>query len=208
MASPNDKGGRNGGSGTNGNANEKGPGSIDRETKCPLLLRVFCATSRHNGLSDYNKGKVPTNELQIYTWKDASLKELTSLVREVNPESRRKGTFFDFALVYPSPASRGSYQRSVNQFMDYQTKDIGTTVSGRKGVDDSKSLAQCGFVIGDYLDISITPPGAAARGMMSLDRMAGDRDHRGPGGGRNDRRGLGGGPMRRDNRDNDRRRPY
>ena len=83
-------------------------------------------------------GKVPTNELQIYTWKDATLKELTSLVREVNPESRRKGTFFDFALVYPCQASRGSYQRSHNQFMDYQSRDIGTTVSGRKGVDDSK----------------------------------------------------------------------
>ena len=56
MASPN-KGGRNAsGSGTNGNVNEKGGGSIDRETKCPLLLRVFCATSRHNSLSDYNKG--------------------------------------------------------------------------------------------------------------------------------------------------------
>ena len=58
MASPTNKGGRNTGSGTNGNINEKGAGSIDRETKCPLLLRVFCATSRHNNLSDYNKGKV------------------------------------------------------------------------------------------------------------------------------------------------------
>ena len=28
-------------------------------------------------------GKVPANELQIYTWKDATLKELTSLIREV-----------------------------------------------------------------------------------------------------------------------------
>ena len=54
-----------------------------------------------------------------------------------------------------------------------------------------KTLAQCGFVIGDYLDISITPPGSAARGMMSLDRMAGDRDHRGLGGGRNDRYVIG-----------------
>ena len=43
-------------------------------------------------------GKVPPNELQIYTWMDASLKELMSLVREVNPESRKKGTYFDFAI--------------------------------------------------------------------------------------------------------------
>ena len=30
---------------------------IDREKVCPLLLRVFCANSRHNNLSDYNRGK-------------------------------------------------------------------------------------------------------------------------------------------------------
>ena len=56
MASPTNKSGRNTGFGTNGSANDKGAGSIDRETKCPLLLRVFCASSRHNSLSDYNKG--------------------------------------------------------------------------------------------------------------------------------------------------------
>lgn len=56
MASPPNRSGRTG-FGANGNANDKGAGSIDRETKCPLLLRVFCASSRHNSLSDYNKGK-------------------------------------------------------------------------------------------------------------------------------------------------------
>ena len=29
---------------------------IDREKVCPLLLRVFCANSRHNNLADYNRG--------------------------------------------------------------------------------------------------------------------------------------------------------
>merc|ERR1719150_350343 len=43
----------------------------------------------------------PSNELQIYTWLDATLKELTGLVKEVNPEARRRGPYFDFALVYP-----------------------------------------------------------------------------------------------------------
>ena len=56
MASPPNRSGRTG-FGANGNANDKWAGSIDRETKCPLLLRVFCASSRHNSLSDYNKGK-------------------------------------------------------------------------------------------------------------------------------------------------------
>ena len=62
--------------------------------------------------------------MQIYTWLDATLKELTSLVKEVNPDSRKKGTFFDFAIVSPS-------RRNVG--MDYSSRDIGTTVSGTKG---------------------------------------------------------------------------
>eukprot|EP00095_Tigriopus_kingsejongensis_P000967 maker-scaffold83_size396513-snap-gene-2.29 protein:Tk00967 transcript:maker-scaffold83_size396513-snap-gene-2.29-mRNA-1 annotation:"histone deacetylase complex subunit sap18" len=154
------------------NGVEKPPG-LDREKTCPFLLRVFCSTSRHNPIQEYNRGHVPTNELQIYTWKDATLKELTSLVREVNPEARRKGTFFDFALVFPNP--------SRNTPQHYKSRDIGTTVSGQKGPDDSKTLQQVRFIIGDYVDIAITPP------------AGGRRDFGGGGGGRG-----GGGFGRRD----------
>ena len=30
--------------------------TVDRESTCPLLLRVFCSTSRHNNMSEYMKG--------------------------------------------------------------------------------------------------------------------------------------------------------
>jgi len=32
-------------------------GLVDRERVCPFLLRVFCCTSRHHNLADYNRGK-------------------------------------------------------------------------------------------------------------------------------------------------------
>lgn len=78
---------------------------------------------------------------------DATLKELTSLVKEVNPDARRKGTYFDFGLVFPDVRGPG-----------YRMRDIGSTCSGQKGADDLKSLGQCRFQIGDYLDIAISPP--------------------------------------------------
>ena len=31
--------------------------TLDREKTCPLLLRVFCSTSRHNPMNEYNRGK-------------------------------------------------------------------------------------------------------------------------------------------------------
>ncbi len=34
-------------------------------------------------------GSTPENEIQIYTWMDASLKELTGLIKEVNPDARK-----------------------------------------------------------------------------------------------------------------------
>lgn len=98
-------------------------------------------------MGEYMYGNVPSNELQIYTWMDASLHELTSLVREVNPDTRKKGTYFDFAIVYPN------YRNN-----HFQMREIGVTCTGQKGADDTKTLAQAKFCIGDFLDISITPP--------------------------------------------------
>ncbi|CAL8308774.1 unnamed protein product [Merluccius merluccius] len=121
---------------------------IDREKTCPLLLRVFTTNSgRHHRGDEFARGNVPASELQIYTWMDATLKELTSLVKEVYPEARKKGTHFSFAIVYPDQMRLG-----------YRVKDIGSTVSGRKGADDAMTLQSQRFQIGDYLDIVITPP--------------------------------------------------
>jgi len=119
-------------------------------------------------------GMTPSNELQIYTWLDATLKELTGLVKEVNPEARRRGTYFDFSLVYPD----------LRQSPRCQSRDIGTTVAGQRGPDDQKTLADCKFVIGDFLDIAITPPtgrmdrmdGYGRRGFGGDRRNGGFRD--------------------------------
>ena len=102
---------------------------------------------------------------------DATLKELTSLVKEVNVDARKKGTFFDFAIVYPDPRTPV-----------YRMRDIGATCAGRKGMDDGVTLALKRFQIGDFLDISISPPRGGGGGPMGM--------------------GGGGGPMR------NRMRPY
>ncbi|CAH1800019.1 unnamed protein product [Owenia fusiformis] len=142
--------------------------AIDREKACPLLLRVFCNMGRHNMIGEYGRGNTPSNELQIYTWMDASLKELTSLVKEVNHDAQMKGTFFDFALVYPE-SIRGLYRM----------RDIGTTCAGKRGADDNTTLAKCNFQIGDYVDISITPPQGGRGPPMDRMRSGMDRMQRG-----------------------------
>lgn len=82
---------------------------------------------------------------------DATLRELTSLVKEVNADARRKGTYFDFAIVFPD-----------NRSPTYRLREIGSTCAGRKGADDNVTLASKRFQIGDYIDISIAAPRSGA----------------------------------------------
>ncbi|KAE9548775.1 hypothetical protein FO519_008013 [Halicephalobus sp. NKZ332] len=122
--------------------------NIDREKVCPFLLRIFPTTIRHNSIQDFKNGNVPThNELQIYTWMDCTLRELMLLIKDVNTESKPKGTSFDFALVSPD---RFSPRMNI--------RTIGVTINGTRGIDDAKTLADCKFEVGDYIDVAITPP--------------------------------------------------
>lgn len=65
---------------------------------------------------------------------DATLREITGLVKEVNPDARSKGTYFDFSLVTPELRNSG-----------YRMREIGVTCSGQKGADDNKTLAQARY---------------------------------------------------------------
>ena len=75
---------------------------------------------------------------------DATLKELTSLVKAVTTDARSKGTTFEFAIVYPDMRSQG-----------YRMRDIGVTCTGRNGPDDFVTLSGKKFQVGDFLDVAI-----------------------------------------------------
>lgn len=120
---------------------------VDREKTCPLLLRVFTKIGGHHTDEDFAvRGKEPKDEVQIYTWKDATLRELTDLVKEVAPEARRRDAMLSFAFVYPDKHGR------------FVVKEVGRTTSypnGRRPDNGSKALAELSFQIGDYLDVAI-----------------------------------------------------
>lgn len=61
----------------------------------------------HHRMEDYaRRGHEPKDEVQVYTWPDATLRELTDLVKEVQPAARRSTARLDFALVYPDKKGR------------------------------------------------------------------------------------------------------
>ncbi|CDW60139.1 SAP18 domain containing protein [Trichuris trichiura] len=122
--------------------------TVDREKMCPMLVRLFTCLERHNAMRDYGRSRVPLNELQIHTWRDCSLRELTRLIKKTIPESRKRGTTCSFAIISPD-----------DRAMVFRSRDIGSTVIGQPGtMDDDKTLADARFVVGDYIDVAIVPP--------------------------------------------------
>ncbi|OMP00491.1 Sin3 associated polypeptide p18 [Corchorus olitorius] len=101
--------------------------------------------SHHSNEDFAVRGKEPKDEVQIYTWKDATLRELTDLVKEVAPAARRRDARLSFAFVYPDTKGR------------FVVREVGKTFSygNARRVDDIKTLAELRFEIGDYLDVAI-----------------------------------------------------
>ena len=74
-------------------------------------------------------------QVQIYTWPDATLRELTDLVKEVQPAARRTTARLEFALIYPDKKGRNVM------------RVIGGAHSSRPGPDDIKTLKQLNFQV-------------------------------------------------------------
>lgn len=121
------------------------PVTVDREKTCPLLLRVFTKHGAHHKVEEFaERGKEPKDEVQVYTWKDATLRELTDLVKEVAPLARRRDARLSFAFVYPNRRGRNVM------------RNVGVTYSNsRRTPDDNKSLEELSFQTGDFLDVAI-----------------------------------------------------
>ena len=120
--------------------------NIDREKTCPLLLRVFYKIGGHHRAEEFDRrGREPQEEVQIYTWRNATFREITDLLKQVMPETRNQNTKLSFALVYPE------------KFGTMKMRGVGLVISGTKGEDDFKTLASSKFETGDFLDVAIYP---------------------------------------------------
>lgn len=74
---------------------------------------------------------------------DASLDELSDLIRDVVPAARGSRARLDFLLVYPDKTGR------------LKLKKLGQVNNARPTPEASLTLKQLDFQIGDYLDIAI-----------------------------------------------------
>ncbi|ONK79894.1 uncharacterized protein A4U43_C01F11490 [Asparagus officinalis] len=122
----------------------EGKGYIDMSIVDADTSSKISEIGSHHPKEDFAvRGKEPKDEVQIYTWKDATLRELTDLVKEVATAARRRNARLSFAFVYPDKKGR------------FVFRQVGTTHSYANGRDDGKTLEALDFQIGDYLSVAI-----------------------------------------------------
>ncbi|GAB5036075.1 histone deacetylase complex subunit sap18 [Nannochloropsis oceanica] len=129
-------------------------GLIDRDKTTPSLLRVFWKEHGHNSDLDYGlePKQVPGQQLHFYTWPDATLKELSQLLKDVVPCARRRVARLEFSLVYPGPEGR------------MRMRAVGSVRNNGRTPDDGRTLRDCKFHIGDHLDVAILDEGGGGGG--------------------------------------------
>lgn len=64
----------------------------------------------------------------MYTWQDATLREIADFVQKDFEMARKRDSQLSFSFIYPD--NNGKYRR----------KDVGAVFIGRKGNDDLKTL--------------------------------------------------------------------
>ncbi|KAI0692188.1 Sin3 associated polypeptide p18-domain-containing protein [Cerioporus squamosus] len=149
---------------------------VDREKTAPFLIRTFVKIGTYHRLNQFEDGPLPlADEQQIYTWRDATLREVLTTLRSSAPNSteyRHPLARYSFRAVFADSASRGRFSQ----------KDLGTVYSrdilGEPGTLDhpaprlledaeaesttnaeqDRTLDELRFVPGDYLCVMVQLP--------------------------------------------------
>lgn len=160
--------------------------SVDRTKTTPFLLRLFYRQNVFHSPSEFTTVPITQtlaqSSLQLYTWPDATLSELTSLVASAMPDllpNPSVGTRIGYRLLYPDTRSisgpgadegRGRWLSKElgsvvvgedlpdDHEMDGEDDHAAPTALRKLGGDADKTLADARFVIGDYVSCAIVPP--------------------------------------------------
>ncbi len=120
--------------------------AVDRKRTCPMLVRMYCRINGHHHVGEFERGvgALIGDEVDLYTWRDATLRELAGLIQQVNDQSCGRHVVFSFALVCQSSRDGAFY-----------THTLGRVANDRKGPDDGLTLWHARFIQGDYIDVAI-----------------------------------------------------
>ncbi|KAH7912930.1 Sin3 associated polypeptide p18-domain-containing protein [Hygrophoropsis aurantiaca] len=156
--------------------------TVPREKTAPFLIRAFVKVGTFHRLSLFEENTLPTtDEQQIFTWKDATLREVLTTLRNVAPtipEFRHPLARYSFRAIYADAANRGRfaqkelgivYSRDIlgepgsleapaPRLLE-DTDNDNRELSERE--KEERTLDELRFVPGDYLCVAILLPKGA-----------------------------------------------
>lgn len=103
-------------------------------------------------ISEYSEEVVygHPEEYHLYTWMNATLRELTNVVKSIIPAANRKDARVVFYHVYQDTSGRSQFNPGR-----FKRKELGTIQAVKRGADDGLTLKNGLFEVGDILDIDI-----------------------------------------------------
>ena len=117
---------------------------VDREKITPLLLRIFVKEAEHHTVEEFNSDSLPTqDEIQLYTWKDATLKEISNAIKAHKHLARQQHSKLSFSLVYPNKTGAN------------RLRPVAVTQNSKRTKEENLTLKQLKHETGDYLDVAI-----------------------------------------------------
>ncbi|KAL0576591.1 hypothetical protein V5O48_005384 [Marasmius crinis-equi] len=152
---------------------------ISRDKMAPFLIRTFVKIGGFHRLTLFEDGTLPTtDEQQLFTWKDATLREVLTTLRNTAPhvpEYRHPLARFSFRTVYADSGNKGRF--SSKDLGQVYSRDIlgepGTLTSTAprllEDVDnesrepterekEERTLDELRFVPGDYMLVAVLLP--------------------------------------------------
>jgi len=104
---------------------------------------MFYKENESHKVSEFENKELEGKEIKIYTWMDATLRELSDLLKDLIPNVKRKECVLEFYTIY------------FNYYGKFMKRNIGTIHAMEKGKDDFETLNSLNFHIGDLIDVCI-----------------------------------------------------
>ncbi|KAF5317460.1 hypothetical protein D9611_015148 [Ephemerocybe angulata] len=160
-----------------------GPPLVSRDKTAPFLIRTFAKVGGFHRLGLFEDGTLPTtDEHQLFTWRDATLREVLTTLRNTSRTSTRSNTRwqdFSFRTVYADSTNKGRfaskelgqvYSRDIlgepgslastaPRLLQDDEQHPGDALSQRE--KEERTLEELRFVPGDYLCVSVLLPKSA-----------------------------------------------
>ncbi|KAI5805611.1 Sin3 associated polypeptide p18-domain-containing protein [Peziza echinospora] len=136
---------------------------INRQITTPFLLKLFYRTNGFHRLEEFRSTHQPNTFVEIYTWKDCTLAELSLLLSQALPDVVSPRAKCGFRLIFADTRSGRFVSKDLGA-VAVAAAAAAAAAAAEGGVEEEvgkRSLDEARFVTGDWVDVAVWPEGSA-----------------------------------------------